>query len=305
MGWLLTAELRKLWRPLVWGAVAATAAFLVLLAWAAANNARGGLASPRVPDVCAGSAAPACRLAISRAHRDARTAALATSTLEQPGAVGQVAAGMLASLPGVLLTALVAGGHWGGEWGSRTIRSLLTREGRRGRVLLAKWLTVWAAGIAALIVCWAVLAALAPLISASAGLPAPGPAAAAWHGLGASAAAAGHAVVVLGLFSAVGVAAGTVARGQLAATAVAAGALLVTLVLASAGGIGAWSPASFVQAWMGFGPAGSGYLPASFWSRFISGSAHLGELAGLAGIAVTVAVLAAVARWQLARDVTT
>jgi ABC-type transport system involved in multi-copper enzyme maturation permease subunit len=302
MGWLLAAESRKLLRPLVWGSALAAALFLVLLAWAAANNARAGLASPRVPDVCAGSVAHACKLAIARAHGDARAAALATSRLEQPGAIGQVAAGMLASLPGLLLIALVAGGHWGGEWGSRTIRSLLAREGRRTRILVAKWLTVWAAGIAVLIICWAALAALAPLISATAGLPAPGTGAG--YGLGASVAAAGHAAVVLGLFSAIGIAAGTVARGQLAATAVAAGSMLVALVVASAGSVGAWSPASFVQAWMGFGTA-AGYLPVNFWSRFINGGAQLGELAGLAGIAVTVAAMAGVARWQFARDVTT
>jgi ABC-type transport system involved in multi-copper enzyme maturation permease subunit len=56
---------------------------------------------------------------------------------------------MLASLPGLLLIALVSGGHWGGEWGARTIRPLLARERRRTRILVAKWLTVWATGIAA------------------------------------------------------------------------------------------------------------------------------------------------------------
>lgn len=59
MVWLLAAESRKLLRPLVWGAVLATVAFLVLLTWAATNNARSGLASPRVPDVCVGSTTPA------------------------------------------------------------------------------------------------------------------------------------------------------------------------------------------------------------------------------------------------------
>ncbi len=81
---------------------------------------------------------------------------------------------MLASLPGLLLIALVSGGHWGGEWGSRTIRSLLAHEGRRTRVLLAKWLTVWATGVAAMIACWVVLAVLAPVLAATSGLPSPG-----------------------------------------------------------------------------------------------------------------------------------
>ena len=159
MIWLLAAEARKLVRPLAWGSALAAAVFLVLLTWAATSNARSDLASPRVPDVCAGAPTQACRVVINRARADALTAARATRQLEQPGAVGQVAAGMLASLPGLLLVALISGGHWGGEWGSRTIRVLLTREGRRTKVLLAKWLTVWAAGVWTMIACWAVLAA--------------------------------------------------------------------------------------------------------------------------------------------------
>jgi ABC-type transport system involved in multi-copper enzyme maturation permease subunit len=302
MIWLLVAEARKLARPLIWGSALGVVAFLVLLTWAATNNARSDLASPRVPDVCVGSSTTMCRSVISRADASARTAARATSQLERPGAVGQVAAGMLASLPGLLLIALVSGGHWGGEWSSRTIRTLLTREGRRGRVLLAKWLAVWAVGVATLIAAWAVLAVLAPLIAAWSGLPAAGTSLG--HGLGLSVSSAGHAILVLGLFSVIGIAAGTIARGQLATTAIAAGFMLVALVLANAGGIGAWSPASFVQSWMGFGADMRSYLPTNFWSRFVSGGASLTQLAGLAGIAVTVVAVASVARWRIGKDVT-
>src|SRR6266568_4847190 len=94
---------------------------------------------------------------------------------------------------------------WGGEWGSRTIRQLLSKQGRRTRVLTAKWLTIWAAGVAAMVCCWLVLAAAAPVIAAAAGLPAAH--ASAWAGLGSSASAIGRAVVVLGLFAVVGTAA--------------------------------------------------------------------------------------------------
>ena len=300
MIWLLTAEARKLVRPLAWGSALAAAVFLVLLTWAATSNARSALVSPRVPDVCAGAPTQACRNVISRAREDALTAARATRQLEQPGDVGQVAAGMFASLPGVLLIALISGGHWGGEWGSRTIRALLTREGRRTRVLLAKWLTVWAAGIAMMIACWAVLALLAPAIAALSGLPPTG--GSLWQGLGLAVSSAGRAVIVLGLFSAIGIAAGTVARGQLATTAVAAGFMLAALVIANIGGLGAWSPASFVQSWMRFGS--TSYLPTNFWSRFVAGGTQLSQLAGLAGIVVTIAAAALIARWRIAQDVT-
>jgi ABC-type transport system involved in multi-copper enzyme maturation permease subunit len=299
MLWLLAAEFRKLVRPLVWGTALVIVAFCLLITWAAAHNARAGLASPRIPDVCAKAATAQCRQVIAHAHGAARAAAAATGQLAQPGEVGHVAAGMLASLPGLLLIAMIAGGHWGGEWGSRTIRQLLCREGRRGRVLVAKWLSIWVAGVATLLACWLVLALAAPGVAAASGLPAVH--SALWAGLGSSASSAGRAVVVLGMFAAVGTAAGTIGRGQLATTAVTAGSMLLALLVAGIASIGQLSPASFVQAWMGFGPAG--YLPTNFWSRFVSGG-HVGQLAGLAGVLVTAAVAAAIARWRFATDVT-
>jgi ABC-type transport system involved in multi-copper enzyme maturation permease subunit len=300
MLWLLAAELRKLVRPLVWGTALAIVAFCLLITWGAANNAVAGLASPRIPDVCDQAATAQCHLVVAHAQATARAAAAATAQLAQPGEVGQVAAGMLASLPGLLLIAMIAGGHWGGEWGSRTIRQLLCREGRRGRVLAAKWLSTWIAGVLTLLACSLVLAGAAPVIAAAAGLPAAH--AGQWAGLGPSLSAAGRAVVVLGLFAAIGTAAGTVGRGQLATTALTAGPMLLALLVAGIAGLGRLSPASFVQAWMAFSPAG--YLPTSFWSRFAGAGPSLGELAGLAGILVTIAVAAGIARWRFAADVT-
>jgi ABC-type transport system involved in multi-copper enzyme maturation permease subunit len=298
--WLLAAELRKLIRPLVWGTGLAIIGFCLLITWGGANNARSALASPRIPDVCVRAVTAQCRQVTAHAHTAARTAAAATSLLAQPGEIGHVAAGMLASVPGLLLIALVAGGHWGGEWGSRTIRQLLARQGRRTWVLAAKWLTIWAAGVAALVCCWLVLVVAAPLIVAGVGLPAAH--APMWAGLGASASAAGRAVIVLGLFAAVGTAAGTIARGQLATTAITAGSMLLALLVAGIASIGRLSPASFVQAWMRFDAAG--YLPTNFWSRFVSGGPQPGELVGLLGIVLTSAVAAVIACWRFSADVT-
>lgn len=301
MRFLLAAEVRKLARPLVWGTGLAIAMFCVLITVGAANNARGGETSPRIPDICARAATPACAQVIARAHTAAFAAAQAASRLAQPGQVGHIAAGMLASLPGLLLIALVAGGHWGGEWGSRTIRSLLAREGRRTRVLVAKWITVWAVGVATLLACWLVLAIAGPVAAAASGLPDPGTSL--WAGLGSSLASAGHAVIVLGLFAAVAIAAGTIARGQLATTAITAGSMLIALLVAGIASVGQWSPASFVQAWMSF--SANGYLPTNFWSRFLSSSGpQLGAVAGLVGIAATGLVAAGIARWRFAADVT-
>ena len=61
MLWLLVAELRKLIRPLVWGTGLAIIGFCLLITWGGANNARGALASPRIPDVCARAATAQCQ----------------------------------------------------------------------------------------------------------------------------------------------------------------------------------------------------------------------------------------------------
>jgi ABC-type transport system involved in multi-copper enzyme maturation permease subunit len=297
---LLNAECRKLARPLVWGAGLAVVGFCVLITWSASNNARGGLSSPKIPDICSHSATAQCHRLVVHAHTAARDAAIATSSLAQPGHIGHVAAGMLASLPGLILVALIAGGHWGGEWGLRTIRQLLSREGRRGRVLMAKWLSIWAAGVATMLCCWAVLLATAPAIATVTGLPPAG--GGLWSGMGSSVISLGRAAVVLGLFAAIGTAAGAIARGQLATTAITAGAMLLALLVASISSVGRLSPASFVQAWMHFSNAG--YLPTNFWSRFAGSGPQSGELAGLAGISITAAAAAAVARWRFAADVT-
>ena len=272
----------------------------MLITWAAAHNARAALASPKIPDICARAATGPCEQVIAHAHAAAKAAAAATWQLAQPGHIGQVAAGMLASLPGLLVIAMIAGGHWGGEWGSKTLRQLLCREGRRGRVVTAKWLSIWAGGVASLLACWLVLAAAGPVITAAAGLRAAHTAL--WAGLGSSASAAGHAVVVLGVFAAVGTAAGTIGKGQLATTAVTAGSMLLALLVAGIADIGRFSPATSVQAWMSFGPAG--YLPTNFWSRFLSSGQHVSQLAGLAGVILTAAIAAAIARWRMAADVT-
>jgi len=111
-----------------------------------------------------------------------------------------------------------------------------------------------------------------------------------------------RAILVLGLFAAVGTAAGAIARGQLATTAITAGSMLLALLVAGIASIGRLSPASFVQAWMNFDAAG--YLPTNFWSRFVSGGQQPGELAGLIGIVLTSAVAAVIARWRFSADVT-
>ena len=63
-----------------------------------------------------------------------------------PVAAGVEAAGLMASLPGALALALLAGAHIGGEWSGRTMKNLLTQQGQRWRVLAAKLVSLWLAG---------------------------------------------------------------------------------------------------------------------------------------------------------------
>lgn len=272
--WLLIAELRKLIRPLVWGTFLAVAAVLVLLAVGATANAASG---PPF-DIIGGRV---------------------TAELLRPGAVGRVAAGMFASLPGVVLVALLAGGHWGGEWSDRTIRTLFVREGRRGRVLVAKWVALWVGSILCMLACWAVLGVAGPILTSTYNLPSPE--VPLWYGLGASLVAVAHAMVVLALFVAIGVAAGTLARGQLATMAFSAGFMLIALLVARVGGsLAVWSPARFVQDWMRFNSYG--YLPTNYWARFVRVSSG-SEPIGLAGMAVYIGIAGIIARWRVQKDV--
>ena len=158
MLWLLKAEFRKLVRPLVWGTALRIVAFCLLITWGAANNARGGLASPRIPDVCATAATTQCRQVIAHAHAAARAAAAATGQLSQPGQIGHVAAGMLASLPGLLLIAHDR--RWALGWRMGiTDHTAAAEPGGPPRPGTRREVAIHlGAGVATLLACWLVLA---------------------------------------------------------------------------------------------------------------------------------------------------
>ena len=150
---LLGAELIKLGRPLTWGVAAAAAVFCALLAVGGAHNAALESTTPagHLPS-CAElgiPAGPPCTRARARERaRVAQAGAQAAEVAAQlnPLAAGAEAAGLMASLPGALALALLAGAHIGGEWSGRTMKSLLTQQGHRWRVLAAKLVSLWLAG---------------------------------------------------------------------------------------------------------------------------------------------------------------
>jgi ABC-type transport system involved in multi-copper enzyme maturation permease subunit len=196
----------------------------------------------------------------------------------------------MASLPGALALALLAGAHIGGEWSGRTMKNLLTQQGRRWRVLAAKLVSLWLAGIGLIAVCWVALAAAGPVLTHVDHLPAAHESAA--HALSLAGSQAARAVLVLAAFAGIGLLAAVVTRGAIGTTAATAGAVIAMLVAASLPALGRWTPATWVQAWMRF-PAGQASitsLPTNFWSRFIGAGGAPGHVAGLVGVAGLLAV---------------
>lgn len=298
---LLRAELHKLNRPLFWCAVLGFALFTAVLALSAASNARQDANPGPVPG-CAqlGTATPGACAAAQQAARarqaqtlPARLAVQAhTAAQLQPQAAGAESAGLMASLPGALLAALLAAGHVGGEWSGRTLKSLLTQCGRRHRVLLAKAVSLWLALAATTVAGWAVLAAVGPPAARLGHLPA------VHQPLGGtllhSAGQLGRALVVLALFSALAVLLAVATRSTVGTLGSAAGAVVALLAGASLPGVGRWTPATWVQHWMGFdaGPGALTTLPDNFWSRFLDPA---GGVPGPTATAVEGCALAALA----------
>lgn len=295
---LLRAELHTLARPLTWGLAVTAAIFCVLLAIGGAHNASPGANGISLPlPTCAQRHVPAGRdcgqaMAAERAGlRQDVAAARQVSGQLNPVAAGAEAAGLMASLPGALIIALLAGGHIGGEWSRRTIKNRLTQNGHRWQFLAAKLASLWLAALFVLATCWAALAISGPLIVRLNHLPA------AHVSFATAASQAGspvaRALLVLVVFASIGLLAATLTRGSIGAMSVTAGAVLAMIALTRIPGVANWTPAVWVQGWMGF-PAGEASitsLPTNFWSRFVTATgAAPGQLVGLLGL---VSVLAA------------
>lgn len=304
---LLRAELAKFNRPLFFGVMFAAALFCVLLAAGGAGNARRGARDTGRPvPPCAALGMPsgsACvavqaeaRARYTTGHLQALSEEVHTAAQLDPVAAGAEAAGLMASLPGALVVALLAGGHAGGEWSGRTLKNMLTEDGRRWRVPAAKLVALWLAGAAVTTTCWAALAVAGPILVRSDRLPDPHEPlldAATWAG-----SQAARALLVLAVFAMIGVLAAVITRGTIGTMSATAGVVIAMLAVSSLPGAGRWTPATWVQGWMGFptGDGAFGALPGDFWSRFIdSGGTPPGHLLGLAGLIGTLLVCGAIA----------
>jgi ABC-type transport system involved in multi-copper enzyme maturation permease subunit len=281
---LVVAEIRKLHRPLTWGVAFAVVAFCVLLAVGGASNSQRQRGQVSVFDAQSQSAAQ---------H-------LATQ-LSPMGSLAE-AAGLLASMPGAIAMALLAGGHVGGEWSGRTLKHLLTQQGHRNRVIAAKMISLWIAAVGLLATCWLALAVSGPFITRADGLPSSTISfgdAARWSG-----SQAARAMLVFAFFAAIGLLAAMVTRNIVGAIGSSVAALVVMLVVAGMRRLGASTPATWVQDWMGFpvGQRSISDLPSNFWSRFIhtSGSTP-GQLSGGVDLMLLIAACLAVATWIFRR----
>ena len=299
---LLSAELRKLARPLLWGTAVAALAFFGLLLWGSTANAASSVASPRMDSSCDGSSAPACVTMRNEAVAGATREAAAERRQELPGRVGEVAVGMMASMPGVLVVALLAGAGVGGEWSGRTIRTVLTHEGRRVRVLATKWVALWLVMVALTLLVWAVLSIEGPLLAAAYHLPgaAGSPLLA---GFSSSLAQLARGSLVLAVFALIGVMAGALTRNTVATVATVVGFIIVCLIVGGVASVARISPATSVQSWMGFSFTG-GFLPTNFWSRFDQSGVTPSQAFGFVGLLVTMVLAWAVTAWRVRADVT-
>jgi hypothetical protein len=188
----------------------------------------------------------------------------------------------MASLPGALALALLAGGHLGSEYSGRTLKNLLTQHGRRWQVLAAKLVSLWLAAVALVAVCWAALAVAGPILTHANHPPDPHQSlveAAKWAG-----SQAARSLLVLAAFAVIGVLAAVFTRNTIGTMATTAAAFVAMLVLASLQSLGRWTPATWVQGWMGFptGERAFADLPNNVWSRFVNASHAPPSLPGCA-----------------------
>jgi len=305
---LLRAELRKLRRPLVyWSgiAVVVTACFLVRQAQASyeLNHPRDRplAIAPRTPSCTelglpAGTGCVQLQLGAREADERFRQEALAASRLakagQQPLGVGRFAAGLLASLVGAGALLLLAAGHVGGEWTGRTIKSILVQDGRRGRLLLAKVASLWLTGVALLGVTWGALALIAPYLAHKYG----NPTVTLSMSQGASTALAqtARALLVLGVFSVIGVTAAVLTRNTLGTFFLGFGVIVMSLLFGQFTATARWTLSYWVTGWMGF--LRSEAIPDYLWSvRLPAGVPTPTTGFGLMALLVFSSVVAAVA----------
>lgn len=299
----LRADLRTLRRPLTYWSMAIMALFGALLLLAGVDNAHQDITSPsyRGPAqvTCADLGShpgPTCDRKISEYRRLTQAGIIAQQNHSRARAVqaastargylhsvqaGAMAAGLMASLPGAFIIALLAAGHTGGKWTRRTLRTQLLVDARRTRLLVCAWASTWLASIAVFAVTWIALAVCGPMLQSAYHLPGHAPSlgrawAATWP-------LAGRAVLTMAVFAALGTAAAVVTRSTVGTLSLTIGVIMVSLIAGSLTTLSHATPAYWVAAWMHF-PEKT-YVVTSYWSAFLApGGAAPSRSGGLTGL---------------------
>jgi ABC-type transport system involved in multi-copper enzyme maturation permease subunit len=215
---------------------------------------------------------------------DVRTAA---ATLG-PAGIGAFAAGMMASLLGAVALLLLAGGHVGQEWSGRTIKQVLTQEGRRWRVLLAKAISLFAVGMALLLIVWLALAILSPILSAMyplhVGVRTGGAFARSLSELA-------RASLVILTFAVLGVLSATITRNTLGAFFLGFAFVVASLILGGFREVARLTLGYWVAGWMRFGRPE--LLNSHIWKDSFAPLRNPGTTVGWVGLTGFIAVCAA------------
>jgi hypothetical protein len=165
-----------------------------------------------------------------------------------------MAAGLMASLPGLALVAVLAAGHVGGEWNGRTLTTVMTAEGRRWRLLAAKVVSVWLAALATLAVMFATLAAASPVWRSVFPLPVHHPTATeqwsrSWPILA-------HGMVTLAVFTLLAVTPAVLTKSIVGTLTLTLGAVIVGLATAGFPTATDWTLGTWVASWTRFSTPG-------------------------------------------------
>jgi ABC-type transport system involved in multi-copper enzyme maturation permease subunit len=281
---LLRAELRKLLRPLPLAmlCVAFILTSMVVRQQVVNLSAKLGKGSSKSAIVTANR------------HQQLHVELTSVAPLETPAGIGKAAADEMASLVGAVVMLFLAGAHVAGEWSGRTLKTVLTTESRRWRILLTKVLSLWVAGVATLAAMWVLLAGFSFFLIHAWELPGRPDAAAGLRFAGPDLL---RAIVVLGVFAVLGLCAAVVTRNMLGT--VVAGMLVLGLAmeLVNISTITRFSPAYWIDGWMRFQPPGRiAGDPLSLWNTGLPlGVPPASVTAGAIGLLVLTVVLSGLA----------
>jgi ABC-type transport system involved in multi-copper enzyme maturation permease subunit len=281
---LLRAELRKLTRPLPLAmlCVAFILTSMVVRQQVVNLSAKLGKESSKSAAVTSNR--------YQQLHDELTTVA----PLETPAGIGKAAADEMASLVGAVVMLFLAGAHVAGEWSGRTLKTVLTTESRRWRILVTKVLSLWVAGVATLAATWALLAGFSFFLIHAWELPGRPDAAAALRFASPDLL---RATVVLGVFAVLGLCAAVVTRNMLGTVVAGMLVLGLSMELVNISSITRYSPAYWIDGWMRFQPPGRiAGDPLSLWNTGIPlGVPAASVTVGAVGLLVLTVVLSGLA----------